>query len=316
VQLVSASGAVTATYDYDAFGNIAGLAPNTSDSNPFRYCGEYFDAETGTYYLRARYYNPATGRFLTEDPYRGDPNDPLSLNLYTYCANNPIRYVDPSGNSWKDTLHGMVEVLDDSLTDGTAKWLVHKLTGYSVNYIYECEHDYYLGRVIGGGLSVVIGAGVSAAGVAKIVGSIVVGGSISAGTGGILLVAGVAISVAGVTAGAVEVTVGGVIVAAAINNLSNDISKMNNAQRGVGGKGWHGDSTWKGNVKTVKNGGTIESLNGGIPTEAEAKQLIDEAGGKVVRVQPAHPEGGISTHTYNHINYTTASGARATIRIK
>ncbi len=65
----------------------------------FRYCGEYFDTETGTIYLRARYYNPNTGRFISRDSVTGDIGDPLSLNLYTYCANNPILYVDPSGNS-------------------------------------------------------------------------------------------------------------------------------------------------------------------------------------------------------------------------
>ncbi len=63
----------------------------SSDVNPFRYSGEYFDAETGDYYLRARYYNPRLGRFLTEDPVR-DGN-----NWYAYCNNNPVRYVDPSG---------------------------------------------------------------------------------------------------------------------------------------------------------------------------------------------------------------------------
>ena len=52
-------------YRYDAFGNE--LNPEKLDSNPFRYCGEYFDKETGEIYLRARYYNPATGRFGAED---------------------------------------------------------------------------------------------------------------------------------------------------------------------------------------------------------------------------------------------------------
>lgn len=77
-----------------------GVEKNISDSdaNPFRYCGEYFDAETGTIYLRARYYDPAIGRFISRDSYAGRKSDPLSLNLYTYCINNPIRYADPSGH--------------------------------------------------------------------------------------------------------------------------------------------------------------------------------------------------------------------------
>jgi hypothetical protein len=48
--------------------------------------------------LRARYYDPATGRFIAEDSVTGKDKDPLSLNLYTYCSNNPIMYIDPSGN--------------------------------------------------------------------------------------------------------------------------------------------------------------------------------------------------------------------------
>lgn len=59
--------------------------------------GVYFDKETGTIYLRARNYDARIGRFITEDSFRGNTNDPLSLNLYTYCTNNPVMYWDPSG---------------------------------------------------------------------------------------------------------------------------------------------------------------------------------------------------------------------------
>ena len=69
----------------------AGGGGEPNDANPWRYCGEYFDKETGTYYLRARYYNPANGRFSSEDPIRD------GLNWYTYCMGNPLRFVDPSG---------------------------------------------------------------------------------------------------------------------------------------------------------------------------------------------------------------------------
>lgn len=98
VNLTNAEGKVTKKYTYDAFGVEKNIDKN--DSNAFRYCGEYFDAETGTIYLRARYYNPSTGRFISRDSFAGRRSDPLSLNLYTYCRNNPIRYVDPSGHSY------------------------------------------------------------------------------------------------------------------------------------------------------------------------------------------------------------------------
>ncbi|KAB3524969.1 RHS repeat-associated core domain-containing protein, partial [Alkaliphilus serpentinus] len=55
--------------------------PDSNDTNVFRYSGEYFDKETGTIYLRARYYDPRLGRFISEDSYKGNNNDPLSLNF-------------------------------------------------------------------------------------------------------------------------------------------------------------------------------------------------------------------------------------------
>ncbi len=97
VQLVNSSGTVVKEYSYDAFGVEYDI--DSDDDNPFRYCAEYFDWETGTIYLRARYYNPANGRFTQQDGWGfGNIHDPLSLNLYIYCRHNPIRYYDPSGH--------------------------------------------------------------------------------------------------------------------------------------------------------------------------------------------------------------------------
>ena len=96
VNLTDKDGKVTKSYRYDAFGVEKNIDEN--DTNAFRYCGEYYDKETATVYLRARNYNPSTGRFISRDAFAGRRSDPLSLNLYTYCKNNPIRYVDPSGH--------------------------------------------------------------------------------------------------------------------------------------------------------------------------------------------------------------------------
>jgi RHS repeat-associated protein len=90
------TGVVEATYYYDPFGNI--LESTGSVNNNITYAGYQYDEETGLYYLNARMYDPKIARFLQEDTYRGDPNDPLSLNLYSYCANNPITYYDPTGH--------------------------------------------------------------------------------------------------------------------------------------------------------------------------------------------------------------------------
>lgn len=97
--LLNTTGSVLATYYYDAFGNILEKDENAGISNPFRYAGYQLD-DTGLYYLNSRYYDSVTARFITEDTYRGQVNDPLSLNLYIYCTNNPVIYFDPTGH-WK-----------------------------------------------------------------------------------------------------------------------------------------------------------------------------------------------------------------------
>ncbi|MNO24961.1 tRNA(Glu)-specific nuclease WapA precursor [compost metagenome] len=101
VQMVDTSGAIVNSYAYDVWGNITSQKEETP--NPFKYTGEVYDEETGFYYLRARYYDPSMGRFLNEDTYEGQIDNPLSQNLYTYVHNNPLRYTDPSGHFAKDT---------------------------------------------------------------------------------------------------------------------------------------------------------------------------------------------------------------------
>ena len=96
MQIVDESGKIVNSYAYDEWGNI--LEQEEELSNPMRYRGEYYDEESGFYYLRARYYDPTLGRFITRDSYEGQLTNPLSLNLYTYCHNNPLKYVDPSGH--------------------------------------------------------------------------------------------------------------------------------------------------------------------------------------------------------------------------
>ena len=94
VGLANESGVVTDTYCYDAFGNL--LKSTGSTANNYRYCGEQFDETTGLYYLRARYMDTSTGRFISQDTYQGTINDPVSLHKYLYANSNPVTYSDPS----------------------------------------------------------------------------------------------------------------------------------------------------------------------------------------------------------------------------
>jgi len=72
--------------------------------NEVCYTGGVYDESTGLYYLNARYYDPEDGRFLTEDTYRGEENDPDTWHLYAYCNNDPVNYKDPSGHIKGTTL--------------------------------------------------------------------------------------------------------------------------------------------------------------------------------------------------------------------
>lgn len=94
--LTATNAAVTDTYVYDAFGVV--ITNTGTTTSYYRYSGEQFDPNLGFVYLRDRYLNPNSGRFMSRDTLAGKVFDPASLHRYTYCANNPINLVDPSGH--------------------------------------------------------------------------------------------------------------------------------------------------------------------------------------------------------------------------
>ncbi len=96
VQLLNDDNSVVKQYSYDVFGNEE--KKEKADDNFFRYCGEYYDKETDTIYLRARNYDTELGRFLTRDTYMGEDESISSLNLYIYCNNDAVNQVDPTGH--------------------------------------------------------------------------------------------------------------------------------------------------------------------------------------------------------------------------
>ena len=100
--LTDNTGTVTDTYDYDAWGNTV----NTTGSTPnvYLYRGEQYDPDLTLYYLRARYFNPLSGRFLTRDPEehkpmrsKHKPLDPGKFHTYLYATGDPINRIDPRG---------------------------------------------------------------------------------------------------------------------------------------------------------------------------------------------------------------------------
>ncbi|MDD2402322.1 MAG: RHS repeat-associated core domain-containing protein, partial [Clostridia bacterium] len=95
IAITNSTGAVINEYTYDVFGEPHIIKETVENSILFT--GEPYD-QSGLVYLRARYYDPTTGRFISKDTYKGEIADPSSQNSYAYCGNNPVNAVDPSGN--------------------------------------------------------------------------------------------------------------------------------------------------------------------------------------------------------------------------
>jgi RHS repeat-associated protein len=93
--LADQAGAVTDRYWFDAYGRTIGQFGVTGVDHLF--AGERFDPNTGFYYLRARHYDPAAGRFASTDPFGGILQDPVTLHRYLYGNADPVNHTDPSG---------------------------------------------------------------------------------------------------------------------------------------------------------------------------------------------------------------------------
>lgn len=91
-------GYVVQHYEYTAFGTERYRSEPAEDYNSSRYTGQILDEDTGLYYYNSRYYDPELGRFTQPDTVVPDPDDLQTFNRYSYCGNNPVNMVDPSGH--------------------------------------------------------------------------------------------------------------------------------------------------------------------------------------------------------------------------
>ena len=168
------SNQLAKSYDYDAFGIEKN--PSDEDSNPFRYCGEYYDVETGTYYLRARYYDPRIGRFTQQDTHWNTSNmiygdnpqkinereDKLGLktysyapqiiavvqsgNLYVYAVGNPVMYADEDGEMAKlikAAIHGAINGIIAAMTsdaENTTDYVVDIAIAFGSGFVSELKN--------------------------------------------------------------------------------------------------------------------------------------------------------------------------------
>lgn len=95
-QLVNASGGIVLSRNYEPYGTIYGAMGN--ESTAYGFTNEWTDG-TGLINLRARYYAPVSGRFMSTDPWKGNQNQPISYNKWAYAYANPIMFTDPTGNN-------------------------------------------------------------------------------------------------------------------------------------------------------------------------------------------------------------------------
>ena len=184
VAIYTNTGVSSALYYYDAFGQCkfnSAYATNPTHPiarNPFRYRGYYYDIDLGMYYVNARYYDQNIGRWISPEPnvYSGGfdvGTSILGYNVYAYCMNNPVMYVDHTGESIAGVVAGAV---------------VGALGGAAIAYMKgeNIAVGAAVGAFVGGGLTIVgdalssgVVAGSAAFGVAFAI-STVVGGAIGA----------------------------------------------------------------------------------------------------------------------------------------
>ncbi len=136
--ILDSNGGVVARYIYDAWGNHSVINANgaiisdtshVANLNPFRYRGYYFDTETKLYFLKTRYYDAETGRFMTIDDISYIDSETINgLNLYSYCANNPVMRIDPTGTfGW---ITALIIIGISALVVGTGAAIYAGVTAY------------------------------------------------------------------------------------------------------------------------------------------------------------------------------------------
>ena len=325
--IVDTSGTVLYHTGYDSFGNK--VSSTGSGGDRFGFTGREHDAALNLYYYRARFYDPATGRFVSKDPIGFDAGD---ANLYRYVGNGPTNGTDPSGlidyqyyldvaagglrgvgqgiannaNAATDSMYGVYNLA--ASTSNAVLWTNYKIIDppdWSYQLIgYETESGHYYSKM--------------SASVAQAIGSSLIGNvstpsfsvpglnpTLIALPGGGMIASGAAIPSITLPAGQIG---SGIIISGRIGDLNFGSSEPR--ERGVGGVGWKGDKNWRDFVNRIIKGGTIDSP---IISKEEAIRILKESGCIIDRIENGHLPP--NPHVYPHINYTTPNGTKGTIRI-
>ncbi len=199
--------------DYYPYGEIRLDEKVGTFSEQRKFAGHEYDADTSLSYMNARYYNGKMGRFVSQDPMvLKNPEkvleDPQSLNYYAYSRNNPLRYIDPTGESWQEAWQGWLGFSNSIVTNAT----------FGIGRVNSNNDYFQTGQTIGDATSIVIGAAETAAGIITAAG----------GAAGVIV-----LSPTGVGAvGSAGVSAMGVGVAA--HGFGNAMSGLSNLMRALG----------------------------------------------------------------------------------
>ena len=257
-KIYSASGELKAEYSYDSWGkctikqSVSGIA----EANAFRYRGYYFDGESGLYYLNSRYYDPIIGRFISPDSLDYlDPSAVGGLNLYAYCGNNPIMYVDPEGHSFLLACLIIFAVIGLVL-GGTILGIRAYQEGLRD---WDLALNIGLGALFGGLVGAIFGAFIG-----LLLPFILAGGGMAAGIG-----AGGAAAAAGSGSAVLAGALAGVVVVAGVGVMTKELAALENVRlvRGKGGL-------------PMQNG----PKNGMLQNDAGSTAWYDENGNQIKRL--------------------------------
>lgn len=149
--LTDDSGAVVATYDYDAFGAVR--SQSGALANSFTFDGEQSDPESRLIFLRARYYDPTLGRFVSRDRASALASSSQALNAYAYTSNNPVPRIDPAGHDWLASANQWFSSVSSN-ADQEGEWLSSSTTtlkgaGASLTIAGQMSKSPSVGRVAG-----------------------------------------------------------------------------------------------------------------------------------------------------------------------
>ena len=168
---------------------------NVGTINPFRYRGYYYDIETQLYYLKTRYYDPETGRFVNADSVsvlEVSQTHINGLNLYAYCVNNPVMYVDPSGRIFDWFNRNIIQPIGNFVNDvivqpvvntlsSAANWVndnIFQPIGNAVNSVVGWVQDNFITILT---VVAVVALSVALPGVGTMLGGMLIGAALGAG---------------------------------------------------------------------------------------------------------------------------------------